>query len=75
MDIFEEKHATGLELLVQLKASAKSSGRDTEAVELKISTYNLLWDKLQVAMLVKYVEAENEAYWLLFGEIPTPPAE
>lgn len=75
VDLFEGNQATGLELLVQLKATARSNGIETESVRLKIATYNLLWGKLQVAMLVKYVESENEAYWLLFRDIPTPLQE
>jgi len=72
VDMFEDNKATGLELLVQLKASAEPTGSHTETVRLKTTTYNLLWGKLQVAMLVKYVESEREAYWLLFRDIPTP---
>lgn len=73
VDLFEGNHATGLELLVQLKASSKPTGDDTETVRLKTATYNFLWDKLQVAILVKYIESEGEAYWLLFRDVPTPP--
>lgn len=72
VDLFEGNQATGLELLVQLKASAEPTGGDTETVRLRTATYNLLWEKLQVAMLVKYVESEGEAYWLLFRDIPKP---
>jgi len=70
--MFEGNQATGLELLVQLKSSAEPTAVDTETVRLKTTTYNLLWEKLQVAMLVKYVASEKEAYWLLFRDIPTP---
>ena len=75
VDLFEGDRATGLELLVQLKASGTTSSLSEETVELKVPTYNLLWDKLQVAMLVKYVETEREAYWLLFRDIPEPSQE
>src|SRR5438105_4547232 len=64
VDIFDGDRATGLELLVQLKASAESSGDETETVSLKTSTCNLLWNKLQVVMLVKYVQSDNDAYWM-----------
>lgn len=74
VDLFEGNQATGLELLVQLKASAKPTGGEAEAVRLKVATYNYLWDKLQVGMLVKYVESEGDAYWLLFRDIPQPQA-
>lgn len=74
VELFEGRAATGLELLVQLKSSTKpSTGGETESVRLKTATYNHLWGKLQVAMLVKYVAEEDEAYWLLFRDIPTPP--
>lgn len=72
VDMFEGNQATGLELLVQLKASAESTAADSESVRIRTTTYNLLWEKLEVAMLVKYVESEKEAYWLLFRDIPTP---
>lgn len=75
VDLFEGCHATGLELLVQLKASKDSSVGESEVVRLKVATYNLLWEKLQVAMLVKFVESEKEAYWLLFKDIPNPPQD
>jgi len=61
--------------LVQLKSSAQPSGGRTEDVSLKVSTYNLIWNKLQVGMLVKYVESESEGYWILFRDIPTPDQE
>ena len=72
VDLFEDNNATGLELIVQLKSSAKATDGDAEVVRLSTATYNHLRDKLQVAMLVKFVEAENEAYWLLFRSIPAP---
>lgn len=75
VDIFEGTDATGLELLVQLKASAQANGTESESVQLKVSTYNLLWNKLQVVLLVKFIEAENEAYWILLKDIPSPPQD
>lgn len=73
VDIFEGQFATGLELLVQLKASEKSNERDVEIIDdLKVSTYNFLFDKLQVVLLVKYVRAENQAYWILLKDVPEP---
>lgn len=72
VDIFEGNNATGLEFLVQLKASHDRSKSEFETIRLFTSTYNLLWNKLQVVMLVKYVEIENEAYWLLLSEVPEP---
>ena len=72
IDIFEGENATGLELLVQLKASQSSTEGENEQVTLKTTTYNHLWDKLQVVMLVKYVIETNEAYWILLSKVPQP---
>lgn len=55
VDIFEGELATGLELLVQLKSSQRASEGDSESISLRLATYNYLWDKLQVVMLVKFV--------------------
>jgi len=72
VDIFEGDKATGLELLVQLKSSQRASEAETERITLRLKTYNHLWDKLQVVMLVKFVEETNESYWLLMKDVPTP---
>jgi hypothetical protein len=72
VDIFEDNNATGLELLVQLKSSHDANELDFETINLKTATYNYLWDKVQVVMLVKFVEVENEAYWLLLSDVPEP---
>lgn len=72
VDIFEGNAATGLELLVQLKASEQATDGDTESIDLRATTYNMLRDKLQVAMLVKYSREENEAYWLLLKDAREP---
>lgn len=72
VEIFEDDEATGLELLVQLKASNESSAQETEIVRLKTSTYNYLRDKLQVVMLVKFVAEDNAAFYLLLRDIPEP---
>src|SRR4030042_3671082 len=71
--IAENGELRGLELIVQLKASQNSSGHEnTETVQLKVSTYNYLRNLLTVVMVVKYVESENEAYWIFLREV-TPP--
>jgi hypothetical protein len=72
VEMFEDGRATGHELLVQLKSSARASPGRTEDVTLKVTTYNLMWNKLQVAMLVKYVETENEGYWMFLRDVPSP---
>jgi hypothetical protein len=72
VDIFEDSNATGLELLVQLKSSHDANELDFETINLRTTTYNYLWDKVQVVMLVKFVEVEKEAYWLLLSDVPEP---
>ena len=72
VDIFENNQATGLEFLVQLKASARTSKDEVERIRLKLSTYNHLVNKLQVVLIVKYIEYTNEAYWVLLRDIPQP---
>lgn len=72
VDIFEGEAATGLELLVQLKASEDAIDGDTEHVVLNTRTFNMLDRKLQVVMLVKYSHAEDEAYWLFLKDARRP---
>ena len=72
VDIFENNNATAMELLVQLKSSRAASESNSERIILKTATYNYLWDKVQVVLLVKFVEAEGEAYWLLLSDVPEP---
>ena len=74
-DIFEGENATGLELLIQLKSTENRSEGDIERQTLRIATFNYLRDKLQVVMIVKYVHAENEAYYILLKDIPEPNQE
>ena len=72
VDIFEGNSATGLELLVQLKASKNKSVNEYETIKLKVSTYNYLREKLQIVMLVKYNAEENEAYWMFLKDVNAP---
>ena len=44
-----------------------------ERMRLKVSTYNYLMDALSVAMLVKYIASEQQAYWVLLRDVPPPP--
>lgn len=71
--VVENNLVTGLEFLVQLKASPNPSNGEYERVRLNVSTYNYLMDALSVAMLVKYIASEQEAYWVLFRDVPPPP--
>ena len=59
-------------MLIHLKSSHDAREADYEIIRLDIATYNYLWDKLQVVRLVKYVETENETYWLLLNSVPEP---
>lgn len=70
--VVENNQVTGLEILVQLKASLDPSGADYERVRLNLSTYNYLMGTLSVAMLVKYIAADGEAYWVLLRDVPAP---
>jgi hypothetical protein len=72
VDIYEEGNATGMELLLQLKASTRATGGKVERFHLPVSTYNHLSTKLQVVMVVKYVEEDREAYWLLLKDVSPP---
>lgn len=72
VDIYEDHNATGLELVVQLKASKAAAEGAMETVRLRTTTYNHLRNRLQVAMLVKFVSDDKDAYWLLVRDIPPP---
>jgi hypothetical protein len=73
--LFNGYYAEGLELLVRLKSSKKGNDKEHETVTLDVSTYNHLLDKLQVVILVKYVEEENAAYWVYLHEVSKPNLE
>jgi len=72
VEIFEDNQATGLEFLVQLKSSNRATNGKAEIIRLNLTTYNYLANKLQVVILVKYVEELKEAYWILLSQIPSP---
>jgi Domain of unknown function (DUF4365) len=61
-----------MELLVQLKASNMGTSGEAEAVRLRTATFNYLAERLQIAMVVKFVAIDNEAYWTLLRDIPPP---
>ena len=76
IEICEDGEYRGLELVVQLKSSANPNGNDeTENITLRVATYNYLWDNLRVVLLIKFVQSENEAYWLLLKDVPEPNQE
>lgn len=70
VEICEDSEYKGLEFIVQLKSSAESNeSGGYERQLMRISTYNYLWGNLRVAMVVKYVESEDEAYWILLRDV------
>lgn len=68
-------HLNGQQLIVQLKSSAAAPPGDTVAITLAVTTLNYLRKMLEVALLVKYVAAENEAYWLLLKDFVVEPRD
>jgi len=72
VDIFENGRAIGLELLVQLKSSANATEGNSETIRMDVATDHYLSEKIQVVMIVKYVEEVKEAYWILLKDIPLP---
>ena len=75
IEISENGMFQGLDLVVQLKSSARSKiTRDHifERQRMKVSSYNYLWNNLRVALIVKYIEEKNEAYWILLKDVNAP---
>jgi hypothetical protein len=72
VDIFHGRFATGLTLIVQLKSSEKESPGENEKVRLYVSTYNYLQNRLEVAIIVKYIYPINDGYWIYLKDVPAP---
>jgi Domain of unknown function (DUF4365) len=70
-----EGQINGQQLLVQIKACAQAPEGETVAITLYVPTLNLLRNMLDVALLVKYVASEREAYWLLLKDFTTLPSD
>ena len=64
---------TGQQLIVQLKASEVADAADSVVVRLEVAPLMLLRQMLEVAILVKYIAAEQEAYWLLLKDFTAEP--
>ena len=76
IEICEDGEYRGLEFITQLKSSANPNDNyQTEKITLRLATYNYLWSNLRVVLLIKYVQLENEAYWLLLKDVPEPNQE
>jgi hypothetical protein len=73
VEIAEHGEYRGLELIVQLKSSHEPNIQDNHEKQVfSTSTFNYLRRNLRVALVVKYVLSENEAYWMLLKDIPDP---
>lgn len=73
IEIAENGEFKGLEFIVQLKASHESNiVNNSEPQPFRVSTYNYLRDNLRVVLIIKYIENENEAYWILLKKINEP---
>ena len=76
LEIAEDGMYKGLDLIIQLKASqAPDIVENFETQRFKISTFNYLIDNLRVVMIIKYIESENEAYWMLLKNVDKPNQE
>ena len=58
---------------MQLKASEAEANPNSVAIQLEVPTLLLLREMLEVAMLVKYIAHEREAYWILLKEFTAQP--
>jgi hypothetical protein len=65
---------TGEQLVIQLKASANAPPGDGVSISLEVPTLNFLRHMLEVALVVKYVAEEREAYWLLLKDFDKQPS-
>lgn len=63
----------GKQLIVQIKASEAEANPNSVAIQLEVQTLILLREMLEVAMLVKYIAHEREAYWLLLKDFIAQP--
>lgn len=73
VEIAENGVYKGLEFIVQLKSSInQDTHEENERQVFRVSTYNYLWDNLRVVIIIKFIESDNEAYWLLLKDVPEP---
>jgi hypothetical protein len=73
LEISEDGVYKGLELILQLKSSHQANElNNTERQNFKTSTYNYLNGNLRVVMVIKYVESENESYYILLKDVEEP---
>ena len=73
IEISEDGEYRGLELVVQLKSSDEPNPLgEFERQTFQVSTFNYLRANLRVVLIVKYILAENEAYYILLKDIEDP---
>lgn len=73
LEISEGGVYKGLELIIQLKSSAKpNEAENYERQIFKVSTYNYLKGNLTIVMIIKYIESEDEAYFILLKDVDEP---
>ena len=71
IEICEDNLYKGPELIVQLKALQNSDeNQGDEHQTFRVSTYNYMWNNLR--MVMQYIAAENEAYYILLKGVPSP---
>ena len=75
LGVARDGQVTGEQLVVQLKASAKDIPGDAVSISLTVPTLNFLRNMLEVALVVKYVAEEHEAYWLLLKDFHKKPKD
>ncbi|MES2650548.1 MAG: DUF4365 domain-containing protein [Bacteroidota bacterium] len=76
LEICEDGVYKGLELILQLKSSHETNEIDgTERQTFKVGTYNYLNGNLRVVMVIKFVESENESYYILLKDVDEPNQE
>lgn len=69
----EDGRVNGQQLLIQLKSSDREQSSNWTTVRLDVATVTLLRGMLDVAVLVKYIATEDEAYWLLLKDFTAQP--
>jgi hypothetical protein len=70
----ENGRVNGQQLIVQLKASDREQSLSWTNVRLDVATLTLLRCMLDVAVMIKYIAADDEAYWLLLKDFTTEPS-
>lgn len=73
LGLASDGQVNGQQLIVQLKASDRENSPDWTTIRLEVPTLRLLRGMLEVALLVKYIAPEKEAYWFLLKDFIMEP--